>query len=114
MTRMWGINPKLMCDQHLLGEHSEMHQEVGTLRNHAHGRKVVEGHAEENQIDTSLIQERHDDLVEELERRGFEHDSPMDYRDKLDLGEINIEKNIKELAERCEECRERMTDSNVI
>jgi len=98
------IEPAVMCDNHLLGEHAECHQEVGTLLNHPHGRAIVEGHAEKQQVDTSLIQDRHDELAKELERRGMNHDSPMDYTDELDLGSIDIEANKRDLFERCEDC----------
>lgn len=108
MTRMWNIDPGLMCDRHLLGEHREMHQEVGTLRNHPHGLEVVKGHAKNGHIDTSLIKQRHDELVEEMERRGFQHGSPLDYSDELGLGEIDVEKNREELSRRCENCRGRI------
>ena len=30
--RMWMINPKLMCDQHLLGEHGELHKFIPSFR----------------------------------------------------------------------------------
>lgn len=106
MTRMWGIDPELLCDQHLLGEHSEMHQEVGQVR--AGNIAAVEGHAREGQVDTAKLQERHDELAEEMERRGMDHDSPLDYEDELELGEIDVDANRAELAERCADCRARI------
>lgn len=114
MTRMWGVDPALLCREHLLGEHREMHQEVGTLRNHPHGDAVVEGHAEKGQVDTSQLQKRHDALVREMERRGYSHDSPMDYEDAHDLGEIDVAANREELAERCEDCRSRIEARGVL
>ena len=30
--RDWKVNPKLLCRQHLLGNHLEVHMFVGTLR----------------------------------------------------------------------------------
>lgn len=110
MTRMWGVNPRFLCKKHLLGEHSEMHQEVGTIKNHPHGKAVVKGHAKKKQVDTSMIKERHDKLVEEMDRRGMNHDSPMDYQDELKLGSIEVRENIKDLKERCESCRERIKE----
>ncbi len=106
MTRMWGVDPELLCDQHLLGEHREMHQEVGQIR--AGNLASVEGHAREGQVDTSLLQRRHDELVEEMKGRGFNHESPMDYEDGLNLGSIDIEENREDLKQRCEDCRERI------
>ncbi len=41
MTRMWGIDPRWLCDQHLIGDHAEMHQVVGTIGNHPHAEAVV-------------------------------------------------------------------------
>lgn len=111
---MWGVTPRFLCRSHLLGEHREMHQEVGTLRNHPHGRAVVEGHARAGQVDTRLLQERHDALVAEMERRGYSHESPMDYTDELALGSIDVAANRQELAARCDACRERLHEAGVL
>lgn len=111
MTRMWCVPPHLMCDQHLLGEHKEMHQIVGTIRSHPHGEKIAKGHADEDQLNTEIIQVRHDNLVFMMERRGMVHDSPMNYDDDLGIGNVNPDDNIVELYERCEDCRERIQES---
>lgn len=108
MTRMWGVDPELMCRSHLLGEHNEMHMLVGAIRKHPHGEAIALGHAKKGQVDTSLIQERHDELAEEMERRGHNHDSPLDYEDSIDAGEIDSLKTQDMLADRCKECRQRM------
>lgn len=108
---MWGIDPRLLCDDHLVGEHAEMHQEVGTLRNHEHGEAIVRGHAEQGQVDTAKIQARHDELADEIERRGMTHDSPLEYDDTHDLGEIDPARNREELVDRCDECRERIENA---
>ena len=56
MTRMWlGIRPDELCDQHLRGEHAEMHQEVGTWKRHPHGEAVVEGHTKKGQVEPRLL-----------------------------------------------------------
>lgn len=102
---MWMVDPEIMCRQHLLGEHKELHQLVGHID--AGNLSVIKGHAEKNQIDTSKIQERHEALVEEMKRRGFNHDSPLDYKDELDIGEVNSEKNVQDLIERCDDYKER-------
>lgn len=104
MTRMWGVSPTCLCDQHLLGEHKEMHQEAGTITNHPHGHAIARGHAENGQVDTSQIQQRHDELARELERRGMNHNSPLDYDDTLDIGTIDIDANRRDLNNRCQEC----------
>jgi len=107
MTRQWGVDVTEMCDQHLLGEHNEHHQCVGTILRHQHGRAIIEGRIfddKPDQIDTSYIQERHGELVQEMDARGMNHDSPMDYEDEWDLGEIDVEYNRQDLNDRCEDC----------
>jgi hypothetical protein len=106
---MWGVEPSLLCREHLLGEHREMHQEVGLIR--AGHLAAVEGHADHGQVDTALLQERHDTLVDEMERRGYTHDSPMDYDDDLGLGAVDPACNREELRDRCAACRERIEQS---
>lgn len=108
MTRMWGIDPRLLCDRHLLGEHAELHQVVGTIEKHPHGEAIVRGHVAKRQLDTASIQTRHDALATELDRRGMTHDSPMAYEDDLDLGQLDLDANLAELADRCPDCRDRI------
>ena len=108
MTRMWGLSPELLCDRHLLGEHAELHQLVGTVENHPHGEAIVRGHAAKGNVDTRLIEERHATLVAELENRGFAHDSPLSYDADLEIGAIDERANRAELADRCAACRERI------
>lgn len=102
---MWCVPPEVLCRQHLLGEHKELHQLVGHIR--AGHMNAVRGHAKQGQIDTARILDRHTKLAEELKRREYNHNSPLEYDDELDLGEIDEESNFDELIERCTECRER-------
>lgn len=99
------VNPEILCRKHLLGEHKELHQLVGHIE--AGNTAVIEGHAEKGQIDTSKIEERHEALVEEMERRGFNHNSAIEYEDELDIGEVDLDENLEDLLDRCDECRER-------
>ncbi len=100
------VAPAVLCDQHLLGEHKELHQLVGHIR--AGNTAVVAGHADRGQVDTSRIQDRHTALVAEMDRRGFAHDSPMDYTDDLAMGAVDAARNREELRDRCDDCRARM------
>ena len=103
---MWMVNPKLLCRQHLLGEHNELHKVVGHIRKG--NEEVVKGHARKGQIDTSKIRERHEELVAEMERRGYNHNSELDYEDNLNLGEIDRKRNLQDLKKRCDSCREKI------
>lgn len=119
MTRMWlGVDPSELCDQHLLGEHNELHKLVGGIRNHPHGHAIADGQAAKGNIDTTLINERHDALAEELERRGMDHDSPLDW-DPFEylagVGAIDRAANRKELADRCDDCAHKIKlDESVV
>jgi hypothetical protein len=105
---MWCINPRLLCRENLLGEHNELHKLVGGINNHEHGVAIAEGQAAKGNIDTSRIDDRHDDLVEEMQHRGYGHASPLSYDDDLDIGDVDEVGNREELADRCEDCRQRI------
>ena len=107
MTRLWNVNPKILCRQHLLGEHSEMHQAAGTIANHPHGIAVVKGHAKKGNLDTSLISKRHDELAREMLRRGMNHDSELQSFEDPEIGEIDVDVNLADLLDRCEDCASR-------
>ena len=101
MTRMWMTRPKLMCRQHLLGEHKELHQAVGSILKN----KSLEGHLEKGQIEIHNIIPRHKELVKEMKSRGYNHKSPLKKFKVIKAGKVNITLNYKELAKRCKECR---------
>lgn len=77
--RIWDVDPGLLCRQHLLGEHRELHglwniltqQKVGYSR-----------HPETRRWEGKLaaLYTRHRRLVEEMQRRGYAHSSPLDSR----------------------------------
>jgi hypothetical protein len=69
--------------------------------------KDVEGYITRGLVDTRLIGPRHDELVKEIEHRGFNHNSPLKYKDKIQRGDVNGNKSLKELRSRCKNCRDR-------
>jgi len=112
MTRLWlGVDVSDLCDDHLLGEHSEMHQEVGTWHRHPHGEAVVAGHVEEAQVMPRRIRERHDALAREMAERGMNHDSPLEDFDPSAMPQPTpeamngiSEANRQRLRRRCDDC----------
>ena len=105
--RMWDVPPRMMCRKHLLGEHVEMHRFTGTFR-----KKVnLKGYLDRGLIDTNKVQHRHDELVAEMIRRGYNHKSPIDVdlcigiKDNYRTYKFDIDVNIAELIRRCAECR---------
>lgn len=75
--RIWDIEPQLLCRQHLLGEHRELHAiwSVLTLK-----KKGYSKHPETLRWRGKLkaLYLRHQLLIEEMERRGFKEKSPLD------------------------------------
>jgi hypothetical protein len=102
--RMWNINPKLMCRKHLLGEHVELHMLVGSIKKN----KNINGFVEKNLVQTNLITKRHEELVKEMLSRNYNHNSPLNYKDKLNLGKVEIKKSLEDLKLRCKDCKELM------
>jgi hypothetical protein len=97
---MWLVNPKLMCDKHLLGEHVEMHMFVGAIRKGI----SIQGYIDTGLVETERIKDRHDEIANEMSSRGMRHASPMDSLDITPAGKIDIVKNQIELCYRCRRC----------
>lgn len=100
--RMWMIDPKLLCRKHLLGEHGEIHK-------HKHNfEKKHNMTGRIGQIFPSKMKSRHDKLVKEMRRRGYSHESPYEMPDISYLPKFpkpNISLNLKDLHNRCGECK---------
>lgn len=103
--RMWMVDPRKMCDQHLLGEHVELHMLVGTLVR----KKSVAGFVANKLIEVHNIRRRHAQLVIEMTRRGMKHQSPLPTFRARKLGKVNPRLNLVELARRCRKCKEKIT-----
>jgi len=105
---MWMIDPRLLCRQHLLGEHSEIHK---------FRHNFVKGHSikgRRGQIEPSSMGARHEALAEEMLSRGYKHQSPYEqpdlshYPDEDRLGTVDTAQATADLAARCAECRARI------
>jgi len=107
--RMWMVNPKIMCNKHLLGEHCELHMFVGTLRLGIN----IEGYIKNNLLEPLSILQRHTELVQEMECRGMNHCSPLEVpayiierlSDEIRCYTIKREDALAELIRRCKDCR---------
>lgn len=104
--RMWMVNPKKMCRKHLLGEHNEIHKAVGNLRKSERWAKAL---IAKKYLEPSSFIKRHAELVAEMKRRDYKHDSPLnivaialDY-DEMNV-KVNVRKSIADLRLRCKEC----------
>ncbi len=104
--RMWLVDPKKMCRKHLLGEHVELHMLAGCLNK----GKNISGFIEAGFVSPTLLLPRHDELVREMYRRGYNHRSPVDKLPEiLEKGHIDPDANSVELCRRCAECSERLS-----
>lgn len=110
--RIWDIDPELLCDRHLLGEHDEAHALWSIIVN---GLKGWSNHPETKRWRGKLraLYLRHEKTSTEMEKRGFSHKSPLDERyatgqglqDEL-LAPIEEQKRI--LSEKDQECARRI------
>ena len=98
------VPPHIMCKDHLLGEHRELHALVGIV---ARGTRL-DGYVAKGLIDTGHITQRHDDLVKEMLSRGWNHYSPLAYESQVAVGHVDSMENINELRRRCAACKERI------
>jgi len=82
---MWMCNPKILCRLHLLGEHNELHK-------HRHifvKKQDVSTRIKRGQIFPEKMKERHDELADEMLRRGYKHESPYVQPDVSYINEGN-------------------------
>jgi hypothetical protein len=57
-------------------------------------------------FDSTKLKARHDQLAQEMLRRGYKHDSPLPYFNDPQIGYVFSEKeNLAELRKRCKDCR---------
>ena len=63
--RMWMIDPKLLCNRHLAGEHVEHHMFLGTMKK----GKSLDGYFKNNLLQLKDLIKRHDILAEEMKRK---------------------------------------------
>lgn len=112
--RMWQINPRLLCHNHLLGEHNEIHRHKHVFEKHYSitGRvtPIV-------QIEPLSMKIRHDELAKEMLSRGYNHKSPYTLPDLSYLpvhqvnAKVDLDYNLRDLMSRCPECKRRIEEN---
>lgn len=102
--RMWMVPPQHMCRQHLLGEHVEIHMLVGSLSRN----KSIQGFIDKGLIEPMAIVARHDEIVQEMSRRGYNHRSPLPrfitIPRKYFEARVDVDQSWADLIHRCDEC----------
>lgn len=74
--RIWDVPPGRLCRNHLLGEHAELHAVWSVL---TQGKSGYANHPETQRWKGKLkaLYSRHEQLVAEMEYRGYKHKSPL-------------------------------------
>lgn len=112
--RMWMLPPQILCRAHLLGEHGEIHK-------HRHNfvkQHSIQGRIDGNAVEPLAMETRHDELAQEMLRRGYNHKSPYSLPDlsylKKEQREYKVckESSLSLLLERCENCKKRYEEIN--
>lgn len=79
-----------------------MHMFVGTIVKGI----SIEGYKAKKLVNPNEISKRHDVLACELIRRGYKHNSPLDFDTvTCTSGNVDVEANMAELHSRCKECQ---------
>lgn len=101
------VDPQMMCNQHLLGEHVELHMVVGAL---AKGyEKSVIGLVNADLLELEELERRHEALATEMTDRGMNHQSPLTAPEQMwdlpEWGAVDREESQREMWRRCLDCR---------
>ncbi len=101
--RIWDIKPSCLCKNHLLAEHRELHAIWNVLtknkKGYAHHPETLRWRGK-----LKALFFRHQKLVAEFQKRGYQHNSPLN--PKLAIGSnkqdifINTLKEQKEILKR--------------
>lgn len=102
--RMWMINPKMLCDKHLLGEYAEIFK---------HRHNFVKQHSIKGrigQIEPLQMSKRVEELRQEGLKRGFKMNAiytmpNLNYLSNEEKNsKVDINKSINDLSIRCTKC----------
>lgn len=94
--RIWDLEPGKLCRSHLLGEHRELHAVWVII---TQGKKGYARHPEVMRWRHKLkaLYLRHDQLVDEMFKRGYSHASPLD--EKLATGSAVQDEYVNTITE---------------
>jgi hypothetical protein len=113
---MWMVDPKVLCNKHLLGEHGEIHKHRHNfVKQHSIAKRI----SPVVQIEPQSMETRHDALAQEMLRRGMNHQSPFEQPDISylpvfeQLAVVDVQNSLRDLSARCPEC-EKNIKSNVL
>lgn len=103
------IEPSGLCNQHLLGEHGELHKHLWCWKK----KFSIDGRIAGNAIEPMAYKKRHDELEAEMKARGMNPRSPLEQPDFSYLPDqkrefkVDVSAARELLLNRCECCRSR-------
>lgn len=103
---MWKVAPNLLCRQHLLGEHFEMHCFAGAF---IQGKPLTH-YIKYGFVELHNLHTRHDELRDEMIKRGYHHQSPIPDFITPREGHVDSFENLATLKNKCPECKKRMKE----
>jgi hypothetical protein len=108
--RMWMVDPRIMCRKHLLGEHLEIHMFASVIKE----KKQISGYIKGNLLEIQSLETRHKELAQEMVRRGYRHQTPLEFSPDKEAQHLDPEQRNKKidpteslrvLISRCNECK---------
>lgn len=110
--RMWMIPPEFMCKKHIVGEHGEIHKFKKSFEKQF---KIDNRMFPIIQILPAEMKTRHDELAKYLNHKSEYKLPNLNYLPEKYLNaEIDIEYNIKDLSDRCPECRKLLKNYSLL
>jgi hypothetical protein len=103
------VNPAILCDKHLLGEHVECHM----FACHLLRKRKITNYIAFNLLEPKSLKQRHALLANQMRKRTMSHKSPLprfsiSYLPKYQQDyEVDVEKSLKDLIKRCPACKKR-------
>lgn len=101
------VEPKLMCDRHLYGEHYELHMLAGALIK----RRSIRGYLDKGLLEPQNIFHRHSSLSLEMARRkgtAYSRLPLLLVTFHIPYGHVDRLQSVADLVARCPECEERI------
>jgi hypothetical protein len=106
---MWMVDPAVLCNKHLLGEHVECHMFAG----HLIRKRKITNYITFNLLEPKSLAQRHNILARQMRKRLMKHKSPLprfsiSYLPKAQQEyKVDVEKSLKDLIKRCPACKKR-------
>lgn len=112
--RVWDIPPLFLCRQHLLGEHREVHA-LWSIMEKGHGGYSNHPETKRWYEARGALYLRHQAVVAEMRRRGYDHESPICIDGVGNPGEVvqstlvdSLRSQVEMLCGRCSACKDRL------